>query len=51
MSMVSVKVNEPLTDEQFVLAQPPGSKLVDVDDKDKEESGENRSSLRHSPRR
>jgi len=50
MSVVNLKVNEPLTDEQFVLAQPPGSKLVDVDDKDKEESGENRSSLR-SPRR
>lgn len=50
MSVVNVKVNEPLSDEQFVLAQPPGSKLVDVDDKDKEESGENRSSM-HSPRR
>ena len=50
MSVVSVKVNEPLTDEQFVLNQPPGSKLVDVDDKDKEESGENRTFLR-SPRR
>jgi outer membrane lipoprotein-sorting protein len=50
MSVVNVKLNEPLSDEQFVLAQPPGSKLVDVDDKDKEESGDNRSSLR-SPRR
>jgi outer membrane lipoprotein-sorting protein len=50
MSVVSLKVNEPLTDEQFVLVQPPGSKLVDVDDKDKEESGENRTFLR-SPRR
>jgi outer membrane lipoprotein-sorting protein len=50
MSVVSVKVNEPLSDEQFVLSQPPGSKLVDVDDKDKEESGDNRTFLR-SPRR
>jgi outer membrane lipoprotein-sorting protein len=48
MSMVDVKLNETLTDEQFVLSQPPGSKLVDVDEK--EESGENRTSLR-SPRR
>jgi outer membrane lipoprotein-sorting protein len=48
MSVVNLKVNAPLTDEQFVLSQPAGSKLVDVDEK--EESGENRTSLR-SPRR
>jgi hypothetical protein len=50
MSVVELNVNLPLTDEQFVLNQPAGSKLVDMDEKDKEESGENRTSLR-SPRR
>jgi hypothetical protein len=50
MSVVSLNVNLPLPDEQFVLAQPAGSKLVDMDEKEKEESGENRTSLR-SPRR
>jgi hypothetical protein len=44
LSVVSLSVNAPLTDEQFVLAQPPGSKLVDIDTQ--EEAGDNQSLLR-----
>jgi outer membrane lipoprotein-sorting protein len=33
ISMVKVEVNVPLTDEQFVLTQPPGSQVVDLDAK------------------
>jgi outer membrane lipoprotein-sorting protein len=33
ISMVKVDVNVPLTDEQFVLTQPPGSQLIDLDTK------------------
>jgi len=44
LSVVSVSVNPPLTDEQFVLSQPPGSKLVDIDTQ--EQAGENQSQLR-----
>jgi outer membrane lipoprotein-sorting protein len=33
ISMVKLEVNVPLTDEQFVLTQPPGSQLVDLDTK------------------
>jgi outer membrane lipoprotein-sorting protein len=33
ISMVKVEVNVPLTDEQFVLTQPPGSQLIDLDTK------------------
>jgi len=44
LSVVSLNVNAPLTDEQFVLAQPPGSKLVDIDTQ--EEVGDNQSRLR-----
>jgi len=31
LSIVKMEVNVPLTDEQFVLTQPPGSQLIDVD--------------------
>lgn len=31
LSIVKVDVNVPLTDEQFVLTQPPGSQLINVD--------------------
>jgi outer membrane lipoprotein-sorting protein len=31
LSMVKLEVNVPLTDEQFVLTQPPGSQLVNLD--------------------
>jgi outer membrane lipoprotein-sorting protein len=33
ISMVKVDVNVPLTDEQFVLTQPPGSQLINLDTK------------------
>ena len=33
LSMVKLEVNVPLTDEQFVLTQPPGSQLINVDTK------------------
>jgi hypothetical protein len=33
LSMVKLDVNVPLTDEQFVLTQPPGSQLINVDTK------------------
>jgi hypothetical protein len=31
LSLVKLDVNVPLTDEQFVLTQPPGSQLINVD--------------------
>jgi len=31
ISMVKVDMNAPLTDEQFVLTQPPGSQLINLD--------------------
>lgn len=33
ISMVKVDVNVPLTDDQFVLTQPPGSQLINLDNK------------------
>lgn len=33
ISMVKVDVNVPLTDEQFVLTQPPGSQVINLDTK------------------
>ncbi|HZU34025.1 MAG TPA: hypothetical protein VFB79_23135 [Candidatus Angelobacter sp.] len=33
ISMVKLDVNAPLTDEQFVLTQPPGSQLINLDTK------------------
>jgi hypothetical protein len=33
ISMVKLDVNVPLTDEQFVLTQPPGSQLINLDNK------------------
>lgn len=33
ISMVKLDVNVPLTDEQFVLAQPPGSQVINLDTK------------------
>jgi hypothetical protein len=33
ISMVKLDVNVPLTDEQFVLTQPPGSQLINLDTK------------------
>ena len=33
ISMVKVDVNVPLTDDQFVLTQPPGSQLINLDTK------------------
>ncbi|HEY1528551.1 MAG TPA: hypothetical protein VGH51_20185 [Candidatus Angelobacter sp.] len=33
LSIVKMDVNVPLTDEQFVLTQPPGSQLINVDTK------------------
>jgi hypothetical protein len=31
--MVKLDVNVPLTDEQFVLTQPPGSQVINLDTK------------------
>ena len=31
ISIVKLDVNVPLTDEQFVLTQPPGSQLINLD--------------------
>jgi hypothetical protein len=33
LSMVKVEVNVQLTDDQFVLTQPPGSQLINLDTK------------------
>ncbi|MFI5104898.1 MAG: hypothetical protein ACHP79_08250, partial [Terriglobales bacterium] len=33
LSIVKLDVNLPLTDEQFVLTQPPGSQLINLDTK------------------
>jgi hypothetical protein len=33
ISMVKLDVNVPLTDDQFVLTQPPGSQLINMDTK------------------
>lgn len=33
LTVTKLKLNEPLTDEQFVLVQPPGSKLINLDQK------------------
>ena len=33
ISMVKVDVNVPLTDDQFVLTQPPGSQVINLDTK------------------
>src|SRR5262249_50015874 len=48
LSVVKLNLNEPLTDDQFVLEQPPGSKFINVDDH--HDSAESQSALRgHSP--
>lgn len=48
LSVVKLTLNEPLTDDQFVLEQPPGAKLINVDDH--HDSVESQSALRgHSP--
>jgi outer membrane lipoprotein-sorting protein len=31
LSMVKLQINQPLTDDQFVLQQPPGSQVVHLD--------------------
>jgi hypothetical protein len=52
LSVVKLNLNEPLSDDQFVLEQPPGSKLINVDEH--YDSAESRSSLRarspHDPK-
>ncbi len=48
LSVVKLNLNEPLTDDQFVLEQPPGAKFINVDDH--HDSAESQSALRgHSP--
>jgi outer membrane lipoprotein-sorting protein len=37
--MVKLTVNQPITEEQFALQQPPGSQLVDLDNRNKNASG------------
>jgi outer membrane lipoprotein-sorting protein len=44
LSVVKLNLNETLTDDQFILAQPSGFKLINMDEKP--ESGENESALR-----
>lgn len=44
LSVVKLNLNEPLTDDQFILAQPAGYKVINMDEK--QESGENESTLR-----
>jgi outer membrane lipoprotein-sorting protein len=44
LSVVKLNLNEPLTDDQFMLAQPSGFKLIDMDAKG--ESGEGEAELR-----
>lgn len=34
LTVTKLKLNEPLKDEQFVLTQPPGSKLINLDQRD-----------------
>jgi len=36
---VKLTINQPLTEEQFALQQPPGSQLVDLDNRNKNASG------------
>ncbi|MFZ0793856.1 MAG: hypothetical protein WAM65_08810, partial [Candidatus Korobacteraceae bacterium] len=38
LTVVKLVMNEPLHDDQFALQQPPGSKLVDLDQPNKSES-------------
>jgi hypothetical protein len=45
LSVVKLNLNEPLTDDQFTIAQPAGFKVINMDD-EKEESGQNQSALR-----
>jgi hypothetical protein len=44
LSVVKLNLNEPLTDDQFMLAQPAGFKLIDMDEKG--DNGEGGSALR-----
>jgi outer membrane lipoprotein-sorting protein len=37
--MVKLTINQPITDEQFALQQPPGSLLVDLDNREKNAAG------------
>jgi outer membrane lipoprotein-sorting protein len=37
--MVKLTINQPITEEQFALQQPPGSQLVDLDNRNKNASG------------
>jgi hypothetical protein len=46
LSMVKLNLNEPLTDDQFLLAQPPGYKVINMDDK--EQAVDSRSALHKS---
>jgi hypothetical protein len=44
LSVVKLNLNEPLTDDQFTIAQPAGFKVINMDN-EKEESGQNQSAL------
>jgi hypothetical protein len=41
LTVLKSRLNEPLKDEQFVLNQPPGSQLINLDDKNRATSAEN----------
>ena len=41
LTVLKSRLNEPLKDEQFVLNQPPGSQLINLDDKNRTTSAEN----------
>jgi len=36
---VKLSINQPITEDQFALQQPPGSLLVDLDNRNKNASG------------
>ncbi|HEV2989621.1 MAG TPA: hypothetical protein VG759_14355 [Candidatus Angelobacter sp.] len=41
LNVTKSRLNEPLKDEQFVLNQPPGSQLINLDDKNRTTAAEN----------
>jgi len=44
LNVLKPRLNEPLKDEQFVLSQPPGSQLINLDDKNRATAAENQPS-------
>ena len=44
LTVLKSRLNEPIKDDQFVLNQPPGSQLINLDDKNRTTSAENQAS-------